>query len=150
MIDIVQRAAMKAVIINPAGRVLILCEAKTYKDDTNVGRWHIPGGRVEPGEHFTDALRREVQEETGLTIEIAYPVYVGEWRPVIRGVPHQIIATYIVCSTQQEDMVLSDEHQDYKWILPTQHAEYNLLTPEDDVIEAYLRLKDKNFTAYDP
>lgn len=29
------------------------------------GRWEIPGGTLEPGEHWRDALRRELVEELG-------------------------------------------------------------------------------------
>jgi 8-oxo-dGTP diphosphatase len=32
------------------------------------GRWSIPGGRVEPGEDDATALRREMEEETGLAV----------------------------------------------------------------------------------
>ncbi|MFE5320456.1 NUDIX hydrolase [Paenibacillus sp. NPDC056579] len=31
-------------------------------------RWELPGGRIEPFESLTAALRREVMEETGLTV----------------------------------------------------------------------------------
>jgi 8-oxo-dGTP diphosphatase len=43
--------------------------------------WLTPGGRTEPGELVVDALRREIQEETGLEIrEIGPLVYVMQRR----------------------------------------------------------------------
>jgi len=34
------------------------------------GGWELPGGKVEPGEHPKDALRREMREELGVEIEL--------------------------------------------------------------------------------
>jgi 8-oxo-dGTP diphosphatase len=48
-------------LIRDGGRVLLL-----HRRD---GTWTTPGGWVERGETWRDALRREVREETGLEVE---------------------------------------------------------------------------------
>lgn len=40
------------------------------------GLWAIPGGRVKLGETLKEAVRREVKEETGITISPKDPIYV--------------------------------------------------------------------------
>lgn len=137
MTDIVQRIAMKAVIVNDEGKVLVLREAATYGDGTQRGRYHMPGGRIEAGENFEDALRREVKEETGLEVDIDYPLYVGEWRPVIKGVPHQIVGTFFVCTPKSAKVVLSTEHDDFQWVNPSDYADYDVMDPEDKVLDTF-------------
>lgn len=132
------RVAAKALIVNDQGRVLILREAKTYKDGTNTGRYHLPGGRLEDGEAFYDGLAREVKEETGLEVKPIRPLHVGEWQPIINGVPHQIIAMFMLCRAHTANTILSDEHDEALWIDPGEYKKYDLMAPEDEVIKAFV------------
>lgn len=140
---LVLRVAAKAVIINDEGKLLLLREANTYKDGTGTGRYHMPGGRLDPGEYFEHGLHREVKEETGLEVESLFPIYVGEWRPVIQGVPNQIIAIFTVCQAKTAKLKLSDEHDDYVWIDPKDAGKYDIMDPEPKVIERYAQWQKK-------
>lgn len=60
------------------------------------GRWSLPGGRVEWGEPLAAALRREVEEETGLVVEPAGAAGVVE--RVGEGF-HYVIVDYFVTVT---------------------------------------------------
>lgn len=135
--NIVQRISMKAVLVHN-GKVLILRKAKYEGNGGREGKWNMPGGRIEVGEAWEDALKREVLEETGITdVTIEYPIYIGEWHPVIKGVENQIICTFVVCTTTQKAVKLNYEHDEYAWVLPKDRRDYDILDPEWDVIDRY-------------
>ena len=54
-----------AKIRNGSDKVLLV---KRASKDNYAGVWEIPGGAVEQGETLEQGLRREVSEETGLTV----------------------------------------------------------------------------------
>jgi 8-oxo-dGTP pyrophosphatase MutT (NUDIX family) len=56
---------VSAIVRDDAGRILFIRRA----DD---GRWGLPAGAVDPGESPAEAIVREVQEETGLTVRAAH------------------------------------------------------------------------------
>ena len=62
-----QRIAAYGVCVNDQGRLLL---ARAAPSLSLRGRWFLPGGGVDHGEHPTDALRREFEEESGLTVEL--------------------------------------------------------------------------------
>ena len=128
-------------IIERDGKVLILRESGRYKDGTNAGSYDIIGGRIEPGEHLEDALRREIKEETGLEVDIKEFFFVDETspRPVVRGEEWQIVKIYFRCLAKDGDVRLSEDHDDYKWIDPKEHAAADLIANNHPVFEAYLR-----------
>lgn len=137
MVDIF-RMAVKAFIRNEKGEILILKEADEYSDGTNSGKWQIPGGRIEPGESYDKALKREIKEETDLEIEIESPFTVGEWRPKIRGQKFQIVAVFFISNKTSGKVSLSEEHSDYKWIDPKNPPSLDFIGKVPERIDSYL------------
>ncbi|MBX4190961.1 NUDIX hydrolase [Candidatus Saccharibacteria bacterium] len=138
MSDITLRVAAKAIIVNESGKVLLLREADTYDEGTNLGKYQIPGGRLNLGESYKEGLCREAKEETGLEIEPLYPIYVGEWHPIIKGEQYQIIAIFTVCKAAATDIKLSEEHDDYKWVDPFKLPKnITIPDPEPEVLKRY-------------
>lgn len=129
--------ATKAFIVND-GDILVVREAEDYAEGTRAGRFDVPGGRLEPGEHFGESLLREVQEETGLDIAIGQPFHVDEWRPVVDGAAWQIVGVFFACEAAMRDVTLGEDHTDHAWIAPDRHRQYDLIENLHPVFEAFL------------
>jgi 8-oxo-dGTP pyrophosphatase MutT (NUDIX family) len=57
------RASASAVIFDRRGRLLL-------QQRSDGGQWGLPGGSIEIGESVTEAVKREVREETGLVVAV--------------------------------------------------------------------------------
>jgi 8-oxo-dGTP diphosphatase len=132
------RVAAKALIFDETGKVLIIREAETYKDGTEIGKYGMPGGRIDAAEPFFEGLAREVREETGLEVVANLPVHVDEWWPTIQGVKTHIVAMFIACRPTGGVVKLSDEHDAYQWIKPEDHVQYILMDEDSKAIMAWM------------
>jgi 8-oxo-dGTP diphosphatase len=132
--------AAKAFITH-RGKVLVVRESSKYDDAANVAKYDVPGGRIEPGQRFDESLLREIKEETGLDVRIGKPFFVNEWRPVVRGEQWQIVGTFFECEASSDNVVLGTDHDDFKWIDPSEYKQYNLIENLYPAFEAYLKEK---------
>lgn len=77
------------------------------------GPWGLPGGRIEPGETVRGALRREVEEETGLRLREAS--FVGARRRAGRNAFLFLVARR---DTRGRLVGENDEIDRQKWVSP--------------------------------
>jgi 8-oxo-dGTP diphosphatase len=118
------------------GRVLLIQRGKPPLQ----GRWLIPGGTVELGETLTEAVVREVAEETGLVVEPLEMILVFD--RILREGPrvqyHYVIVDYL-CRYVSGELRAGDDAMDAAWA-----TEDDL--PSYDVPEAALQLITDGFS----
>ena len=117
------------------GKILLVRRARS----PGKGLYSFPGGRVEFGESLHTALHREVDEETGLRIEI---LGLAGWREVLPGNTgggHYLIMSFAARWTAREP-VLNDEHDDFKWLAPDGLGDLKVTGGLLEVIEAARKL----------
>ena len=97
------------------GRFLLTSrpEGKVY-----AGYWEFPGGKLEQGETVEQALRRELHEEIGVTIEAAEP-----WKVELMDYPHARVRLHFCKVFAWEGAFEMREGQQMAWqSLPVESA----------------------------
>ena len=117
------------------GKVLLVRRSRS----PGQGFYSFPGGRVEFGESLHIALHREVDEETGLRIEI---LDLAGWREVLPAAGsggHYLIMSFAARWTAREP-VLNDEHDHFKWLAPEAIGDLKVTGGLHEVIAAARKL----------
>ena len=85
------RTAVVAVVKNNDGNVLLTKRAiPPY-----LGKWVMPGGKIDLGEPITAALKREVMEEVGLEVHVEGLIDIYEIVPSDEHREHYVILYYL-------------------------------------------------------
>ena len=101
------------VLIRPDGQFLLTSRpaGKVYQ-----GYWEFPGGKLESGESVEQALRRELQEEIGITIADVHP-----WKVEMVDYPHALVRLHFCKVYEWTGELQMHEGQSFAWqSLPVQ------------------------------
>lgn len=108
-----------AVVIHE-GAILLVRRGK----EPGRGLWSLPGGRLEAGEHLTDAVVREVHEETGVGVEVGELLGIHE----VVGDPHYVVLDYVATVIGDPSPSPAGDAADAGWV-PLTEVDDLELTP---------------------
>ncbi len=94
------------------------------------GFWEFPGGKVEQGETYEDALIREIKEEFDADIKVT--TYVGE---NIHHYPEKDIKLIFYKAELLSDTIKLLEHEDFRWITKADKDKFEFSGADKAVFE---------------
>jgi len=113
--DLLLMPAVAAFLRDEEGRVFLVQHVE--------GRWQLPGGAVDPGEHPADAVRRECLEEAGIVVEPLRVVgaFGGPEYHIVYSNGDEagyVVTVYEVALTSGDPAPSDDETQAVGWFAP--------------------------------
>ena len=98
------KVSVAAMVTNDKGEILLV--------NSPWRGWEYPGGLIEPGETFQQALRREIREEAGVEVEIER--FVG----ICKNVGMDIVNIDFTARYVSGELTVSEESTEVKWFTP--------------------------------
>lgn len=116
------------VLVDESGRVLI---ARRHHAGHQGGKWEFPGGKKEAGESTFDALRRELREELGISVESARPLI-----QVRHAYPDKVVHLDVWRVTRFSGIPSGREGQPIQWIALTELRNLDLPAADRPILTA--------------
>lgn len=94
--------SVAGLVINDSGEILLVKSPRRG--------WEYPGGMVEPGETFQEALLREIKEEAGIDVKITG--FIG----LCKNIEKDIVNIDFCCKAVGGKLTTSDESTEVMWV----------------------------------
>lgn len=105
-----------SIVIASKGIILhnkkILIVKRSSHDEVGANTWEFVGGKLDFGEALEDGLRREILEEVGLRVSVEKLLYATTFKT---SANRQVVILTYLCTSDDDTIVLSHEHDDYLW-----------------------------------
>ena len=114
----------------------LLIVKRDENDELYPGAWEFPGGHLEKGETLIEGLKRELKEEIGLNCDFESRIisYDDEVKNKNGELIHNLEINFLIPVNREEiEVVLSEEHSDYKWV-----------TKDSEFLDDYIKSKLDN------
>ncbi|MER5266939.1 NUDIX hydrolase [Actinosynnema sp. NPDC002837] len=95
--------SVAGIVVNNVGKVLVI----QRRDN---GRWEPPGGVLELTETFEEGVKREVLEETGISVQVE------RLTGVYKNMPRGIVALVYRCTPLDGTSRTTDEATEVRWM----------------------------------
>ena len=111
--------AVGAVVVDH-DQLLLVRRARGWAE----GEWSVPGGKVERGEALSEAVTRELREETGLD-GVCGPLL--GWAEIVQAEVHFVILDFEVTLVTDSEPVAGDDAAEVRWVDLNDVAEMHLV-----------------------
>ena len=101
--------------------------------------WEFVGGKVEPGETMQQALVRECAEELAVTVNVG-----SSFKHVVHNYPDMLIRLSLFHCTIPEGFPQALEHNDIRWIHPSEIDNYDFCPADTDILQEIKRVYGGN------
>lgn len=100
---------VRLILFDQHGHILVL--KRSPQSNTNPAKWELPGGKIDAGETFDDALKREILEETGFTVAI----HTAAGTAMQETDEYRVVNLVMVGTILSGGLSISMEHCEYRW-----------------------------------
>lgn len=125
------KVIVKAIICKD-NKILVLKRSPGTK---NARKWDLPGGKVDEGELLEEAIRRETEEETALTIKNMKFLAVHSYRK--KSGKTTVAVFYAIEKWKGNIKNNPSEHTEWQWMTPGRFTQKNSVDSLRAGIRAY-------------